>query len=168
MSQAHAAEVEAERAWFASIGTQLVAADAGATVGVRVRYLGDNGLEDEISSHFGDPDWLRVEREGPLPWAGGYGGMVVVLLDSEGRPVEGAQCEWIPLDDSVGCRHDLRGQHRPGRKVCQPVPARDAVPRGADHRRKHWRASLGGRAWRSVRRGRYAGNGVRALEPPVS
>ena len=82
--------VEADREWFPSAGAEL------STVSLRVQenvveltYRANSvDVEAAIASHFGNVDWLILSREGPLPWAGGYGRLVVRIVDRAGHPVE--------------------------------------------------------------------------------
>lgn len=87
---AFARTVEANREWFSSAGAEI------STVSPRVQdnvveltYRANNvDVEGAIVSHFRNVDWLILSREGPLPWAGGYGRLVVRIVDRAGRPVE--------------------------------------------------------------------------------
>lgn len=87
---AFARAVEADREWFSSVGAEL------STVGprapdnvVELTYRANSvDVEAGIVSHFRNVDWLILSREGPLPWAGGYGRLVVRIVDRAGRPVE--------------------------------------------------------------------------------
>jgi hypothetical protein len=97
-----AGEVRQQEAWFESVGADLVAADPSLLNIVRVLFLAARGdLAPEIASHFGNPEWLRPEWEGPLPWRGPRGTMITTVVDGSGKPLEGAQCAWIPVDPSI-------------------------------------------------------------------
>lgn len=83
-------QVEAARAWFTSVGAELTSVGARQQDNVvELTYrANDENLEPRIRSHFGQADWLRLSRDGPLPWTGGYGRLVVRIVDKTGRPVE--------------------------------------------------------------------------------
>jgi hypothetical protein len=83
-------QVEADRAWFTSIGAELTSASAREQDNiVELTYkANDRDLGPQIRSHFGDADWLTLTLSGPLPWTGGYGRLVVKIVDQAGRPVE--------------------------------------------------------------------------------
>jgi hypothetical protein len=99
--QALAGTFAGETAWFRSIGAEFVGANVGST-GVRVRYLAANDrVGPLILAHFGNPSWMRVQWEGPLPWQGPRGTLVIRVMDAIGRPVVGATCETSPIDPSV-------------------------------------------------------------------
>jgi hypothetical protein len=99
--EAFATQVRQEHGWFGQIGAELVAADPGLDM-VRVRFRAPHeGVAIAISDHFDDPEWLELEWEGPMSWDGPRGGMAVTVIDAKGRPVEGAQCEWHPVDPTV-------------------------------------------------------------------
>jgi hypothetical protein len=108
--EAFAGTVNRDAAWFKSIRAELVHAYPATTNFVHVRYLGgSDALGHLILEHFGSPPWMKAEREGPLPWTGGIGTLTTTILDEDGRPVEGAFCDWIPLDERV----DADGQMAP-------------------------------------------------------
>ena len=95
-------DVRQQEAWFESVGAQLVAADPSLLNVVRVRFLAARSdLGSEITAHFGNPEWLRSEWEGPLPWTGPRGTMITKVVDRSGKPLEGAHCAWIPVDPSI-------------------------------------------------------------------
>lgn len=99
--EGYAAEVKSERSWFESIGASFVDADPAADR-VRVRYRATtDAVEAAIADHFGSPDWLVTRREGPLLWNGPIGSMIIRALDADGRPAEGLDCHWTPVDPAV-------------------------------------------------------------------
>lgn len=83
-------QVEADRAWFTSIRAELTSVSVRPQDNlVELTYrANDENLEPRIRSHFGHADWLALSRSGPLPWTGGYGRLVVRIIDQTGRPVE--------------------------------------------------------------------------------
>ena len=99
--EALARDVAAETPWFESVGAQLVEAHASLDR-VRVRYRArQEEIAAAIADHFGDADWLELEWEGPIPWEGLRGSMLVTVVDEDGRPLSGAQCSWEPVDPAV-------------------------------------------------------------------
>lgn len=83
-------QVEADRAWFTSVGAELTSVGAKHQDNVvELTYRANvENLEPRIRSHFGHTDWLTLSRDGPLPWAGGYGRLVVRIVDQTGDPVQ--------------------------------------------------------------------------------
>lgn len=99
--QALAQLVSDEADWFETIGAYLVEAHPSLEE-VRVTFrAAHEEIGAKISNHFGRPEWLRVEWEGPLAWEGPLGAMVVSVRDQRGHPVVGAQCSWDPIDPSI-------------------------------------------------------------------
>jgi hypothetical protein len=96
---AFALVVETDGLWFETVAAHLYAADV-LEMGnvVRVRYDGDPEAVDVIVDHFGSPSWLQVKWQGPLPWTGPVGGLIVTAVDIRGRPVSGLGCDFEPDD----------------------------------------------------------------------
>lgn len=113
-----AKSVEADAAWFTSVGALFVAADPAADR-VRVRYRATTtDVEAAIADRYGSPDWLVFRREGPLFWDGPLGGMIIRVIGDRGQPVEGPGCRWTALDpavqgnDAVAFTTDANGECR--------------------------------------------------------
>ncbi len=122
------AQVNAESAWFASVGIDLGSASPDiATNRVGVTFLAPSDAVDAlILAHFGHPDWLDPQREGPLPWHGPTGELVVRVVDRNGRPLENMICEALPLDPAVDYNPSMGGLGKTGANgVCRAgdVPA---------------------------------------------
>lgn len=117
--------VEAEKGWFKTIGVQYLTADRGITDDfVSVDYLGPVEAASTIEHHFGDPTWLVAERQGPLPWAGARGNLVIAVVDQAGRPVPGLRCEFVSNDlAAVEGGEDIFGTDDNGRCVIPNLPA---------------------------------------------
>jgi hypothetical protein len=117
--------VEAERAWFQTIRVQYITADRGITDNfVSVDYLGPAAAAQVIEGHFGDPTWLVAERQGPLPWAGPRGDLVIVVVDQDGKPVPGLWCEFVAEDPEAGNPgEDIFGTDDSGRCIIPNLPA---------------------------------------------
>lgn len=107
--RAFMAQVEAERDWFPTIGTSLMTVEiAGFDNIVDVRFDGhDPGAAQAIESHFGDPPWLRAVWNGPGDWTGPRGDLLVVTVDSAGRPVPDVSVFFEPQDIRVPGDGDL-------------------------------------------------------------
>ena len=97
------AQVEADRAWFESIGAELETADiSDKDSSVRVRYRSaSDAVGTLILSHFNSPEWMDVRHVGARFWTGALGTMSVSVVDGAGRAIEGAHCSWSPTDASV-------------------------------------------------------------------
>jgi hypothetical protein len=88
--------VEAEKAWFPTIGAQFWSASAFEREDVvDVRYLGPQDAGPLIEAHFGNPSWIRAQRDGPLPWTGATGDLVIDVVEADGRPVRDV---WFSFD----------------------------------------------------------------------
>jgi hypothetical protein len=118
-------EVDAEQAWFASIGVQYLTADRGIIDDfVSVDYLGPPEAAQRIEGHFGDPTWLVAERQGPLLWEGPRGNLVIVVVDQVGKPVPGLWCEFVARDPAaVEGGEDIFGTDEDGRCIIPNLPA---------------------------------------------
>lgn len=117
--------VEAEQAWFATIGVQYLTADRSITEDfVSVDYLGPVAAEELIEAHFGNPTWLDVERQGPLPWTGPRGNLVIDVVDQNGRPVPGLWCQFVAEDpEAASPGEDIFGTDDSGRCSLANLPA---------------------------------------------
>ena len=103
-----AALVRSKEDLIEASGARLVAADPDVSGLVRVRYLAaDDEVGERISELLGNPGWLSLEREGPMPWAGPRGSLVVRLIDAAGRPVPDVQCSWMAVDPTVDAQSAL-------------------------------------------------------------
>lgn len=119
------AVVEAEQAWFETIGVQYLTADRGISEDfVSVDFLGPEAAIPVIEEHFGNPTWLEAERQGPLPWTGPRGNLVIVVVDRDGKPVPRLWCEFIPEDpDATDGGEDIFGTGKDGRCSIPNLPA---------------------------------------------
>lgn len=87
--------VKADRAWFRTINAELLDVVTNPMDGgiVELTYLAERrDLDAQIREHFGAPEWLRVERAGAPPWTGPVGDLVILAVDTNGRPVSGLLC----------------------------------------------------------------------------
>lgn len=107
--RAFMAQVEAERDWFTTIGTSLMTVEIAAFDNVvDVRFDGhDPGTAQTIEAHFGDPTWLRAVWNGPGDWTGHRGDLLVMTVDSAGRPVPDVSVFFEPQDIRVPGDGDL-------------------------------------------------------------
>lgn len=84
-----ARRLEADGEWLSSVGVDLISALPRVQDNkVELIFKANEDLERQIASRFGNPDWLALTREGPLPWAGGYGRLVIRIVDRSGKGVE--------------------------------------------------------------------------------
>jgi hypothetical protein len=94
--------VLADREWFTSVQTRLSTAEISQVDNVvDVRFNGDPDRAGVIEQHFGDPPWLRAVWNGPLPWTGPRGDLLVVVTDALGNPGAGLDVRITPVDASV-------------------------------------------------------------------
>lgn len=95
--------VEEDADWFPTIGTTFYAAEIIVTENiVRVRFIGiDPSAAADIEAHFGDPPWLRAVWEGPPPWEGPRGDLVVIVRDTNGKPVPDLFVTYTALNQAV-------------------------------------------------------------------
>lgn len=96
--------VEAERAWFATIGVEFIQVDRRVTDNfVHVDYMARTDAPSAvIEAHFGSPSWLRAEWAGPPPWNGPRADLVLRIRDEQGRPGIGIRCDIQPHDENGG------------------------------------------------------------------
>jgi hypothetical protein len=96
--------VEAERAWFETIGVEFMQVDRRVTDNfVHVDYMArTEAASAAIEAHFGNPSWLRAEWAGPPPWNGPRADLVLRIRDANGRPGVGIRCDIQPHDETVG------------------------------------------------------------------
>lgn len=118
-------DVEAEQPWFETIGVRYLTADRGITDDfVSVDFLGPEDAAQVIEDHFGDPTWLEADRQGPLPWAGPRGNLVVVVVDQNGKPVPGLWCQFVSEDPNAAeGGEDIFGTDKTGRCQIPNLPA---------------------------------------------
>ncbi len=97
-------QVEAERAWFETVGLRFL--QAGHPVDENVVLVDFVGPSEEaaslIESHFGNPTWLKARWLGPPPWSGPRADLIIEIRDAEGRPVPNIRCDVVPQDPRVG------------------------------------------------------------------
>jgi hypothetical protein len=96
-----AARVLGDADWFTQHKLELIDAHVGAGA-VQLRYQGGDGKEaDAIFDRYGRPDWLEVRWEGPGPWTGATGTLIITAKDRTGRTVADADCVVDPVDPLV-------------------------------------------------------------------
>lgn len=96
--------VEADRAWFDTIGVRFVQVDHRVNENfVHVDFIGPREeAASVIEAHFGNPSWLRAEWIGPPPWPGPRANLVIKITDSRGRPVPNIRCDVTTDNQMVG------------------------------------------------------------------
>jgi hypothetical protein len=96
--------VEAERAWFETVGVEFMQVDRGVTDNfVHVDYMARTDVASPaIEAHFGNPSWLRAEWAGAPPWSGPRADLAIRIRDEESRPGIGIRCDIQPHDKNVG------------------------------------------------------------------
>ena len=90
--------VEADQAWFDTIGVQYLQVDRSINDNfVHVDYWAPNDRASAaIEAHFGHPTWLVARWIGPPPWAGPRADLVLRITDSTGQPVTDIRCDLRP------------------------------------------------------------------------
>lgn len=98
-----ASDVSTDVDWFETQGARLYAADVDESENaVRVRYLASGReVETSILERYRNADWLLPEWDGPLPWVGPTGGVVIRVVDPAGSAVVGVYCTVTPVDRLV-------------------------------------------------------------------
>ena len=100
--------VDADRSWFRTIGVVYLTSGRRITDNyIYVSYSGSQDAAAEIEAHYGHPSWLKAEREGPLPWVGARGDLVIVVTDAAGRPMQ-VWCDLSSEDPRVKLGGELR------------------------------------------------------------
>jgi hypothetical protein len=67
-----------------------------------VRFIGiDPSAAAVIEAHFGNPPWLRAVWDGPPPWQGPRGDLVVIVRDTNGKPIPDLFVTYIALNQAV-------------------------------------------------------------------
>lgn len=117
--------VTAEEAWFETIGVRFASAGRAITEDhVYVKFQGRPEAVRLIEEHFGDPTWLVADRQGPLPWQGPRGDLVIAVRDEAGAPVPGLWCEFVSEDpEAAEGGEDIFGTGDDGRCVLRNLPA---------------------------------------------
>jgi hypothetical protein len=120
-----ATDVRADEPWFASAG--LLFGTAGRRVTedfVYVQYEGPPEAAQAVLDHFGNPPWLKVEWQGPLPWSGPRADLAVTAHDASGRPVSDLECAIVPRDSRVrGFADSVNRTDAKGRCTFHDIPA---------------------------------------------
>lgn len=94
--------VDADRAWFRTIDVVYLTSGRRSTENyIYVSYSGSEDAAAVIEAHYGSPSWLKAEREGPLPWVGPRGDLVIVVTDAGGRPIAQLWCDLASDDPRV-------------------------------------------------------------------
>jgi|GEM_PF-4380620 len=118
------AQIERQAGWFEQLGVTVDADRQPIANVVELSYRGPVGAQSEIERHFGDAPWLRVERDGPLPWAGPRGTIDLTVRNSDGLPVPGLLIHLTPADPEVDIGSALPfGTNEAGRFIHELLPA---------------------------------------------
>ncbi len=119
------AHVEADLGWTGPLGVRFLTAGRRITEDVvYVRYFGPEEAASSISDYYGNPPWLAVERDGPLPWLGPRGDLVIDVVDAHGGPMPGVECGFRPLDpDAEEGGAMPYGTDERGRCILRNLPA---------------------------------------------
>ena len=119
------AQVESDLGWADTLGVQYLTTGRRVTEDtVYVKYLGPEAAAPAIADYYGNPPWLVVERDGPLPWQGARADLAIDVVDAEGRPVPGLECRFRPLDPAADEGGEASsGTNKRGRCVLRNIPA---------------------------------------------
>ena len=101
--EAFIAVVTDDAGWFPTIGTRFYTAEIDVIDNVvDVRFIGiDPSAAADIEAHFGDPPWLRAVWDGPPPWEGPRGDLVVIVRDTNGKPIPKVWVAYTALNKAV-------------------------------------------------------------------
>ena len=85
--QAFMASVESDRAWFSTVGAEIVDIGIDEMLNkVRVHLRAPvRSLEDQARERFSDTGWLGFTYSRPGPWQGPVGGLEVAATDTSGQ-----------------------------------------------------------------------------------
>lgn len=130
--EVHRRAVQADAAWFETIGTRFYAADVSIlTDTLEVRYLGPNEgqrgpsepANEAILDHFGRPDWMALRWDGPLPWDGDRGRLELTVVDRTGKRLRGVSCHADPRPNDAQEGDAIISVDRRGECVFHGLPA---------------------------------------------
>jgi hypothetical protein len=93
--------IEADQAWFDSIGVIARASANALENAVDVRFNGPEEAGGLIEQRFGNPSWLRARWSGPVPWEGRRADLTIEVTDTDGQRVKNLQCAYEPVDPMV-------------------------------------------------------------------
>jgi hypothetical protein len=95
--------VRAEEPWFATVGARLTGSGMNIVDNrAQVWVLSNRAdIEQIVISHFDAAGRMTVETEGPLPWQGPRGDVIVVARDPAGDPVPNLDCALEPSDPNA-------------------------------------------------------------------
>lgn len=103
--------IDADRAWFLTLGAELVGAGSDETenrVVVRV-WTDRSDIERLVQERYGGGDQVAVRSSGVAPWNGGSGDLIVTVTDADGRPVNDGACVVSAPDPAARLRREERG-----------------------------------------------------------
>jgi hypothetical protein len=123
------AQVESDLGWTGPLGVRFLTAGRRVTEDtVYVKYLGPEAVAPAIADYYGNPPWLVVERDGPLPWTGARADLAIDVVDAKGHPVPGLDCVLRALDPEADEGGETAlGTNERGRcvlRTCRPSPTR--------------------------------------------
>ena len=119
------AQIESDLGWASSLGVRFLTTGRRVTEdAVYVKYLGPEAVALAIADHYGNPPWLVVERDGPLPWTGARADLAIDVVDANSNPVAGLDCGFRALDpDADEGGEVVFGTNERGRCVLLSLPA---------------------------------------------
>ncbi len=121
-----AAAIEARPEALEAIGAELIDASVNMTANVvSVHYIGHGPeLDPAVRSALGGGDWILPRWQGPLPWSGSRGHLMIRAVDDRGRAVVGASCAAHPVDPAVNADDAIAyGTNDQGECLIQNYPA---------------------------------------------
>ena len=117
-------QINAEEAWFESIGVTVHAFGNILTNTVDANFKGPEAVAGVIEQHFGNPSWLRARWAGAVPWEGPRADLTIEVADTDGQLVKNVRCVFEPLDPLVDADSETPyGTGSTGRCVLENYPA---------------------------------------------
>lgn len=115
--------VRAEELWFRSVDAQLTGSGTDIISNQTLIYVRSNRADigQIVTDHFDAEGRMRVDVEGPLPWTGPRGNLIVVARDAAGAPVPNLDC--ILKSDNSSAEGNLLVTDDDGRCRFLRVPA---------------------------------------------
>lgn len=128
--------------WLSTVGARVL--DVTLEIednAIRLHYEApSDNVAERIAQHYVSPSWLDVEWQGPLPWTGPRGALIVRAIDSAGKPVSGLLCDARPTDSAVQYSIGVALlTDEQGMCTFTSVPAATFIAIVTDERHEEWR-----------------------------
>ena len=117
-------QINADKAWFESIGVTVHAFGNILTNTVDANFKGPEAATGNIEERFGNPSWLRARWVGAVPWEGPRADLTIEVAGTDGQLMKNVRCVFEPLDPLVDADSETPyGTGSTGRCVLENFPA---------------------------------------------